>query len=118
MKYIIGLLLLAIALVIPTTLVFAFNASWAIKVDCSNGNFVTFHPSFTNNDQAKSFNVFVKENQSGIIVDLGTVQPGKTVEGIIATNLLTIPAGSVQFKIVDSSDQNSIDYQDLSYDAT
>jgi LPXTG-motif cell wall-anchored protein len=102
---------------VDETRAWAFSASAESYCD-SNG--VKIKVTFRNTEPQGAqwaMNVTAKDNQSGKEVNLGTVNPGQTVEGYIDPEAASINAGTVTVRMVWTDGRNGVDNRNINYSA-
>lgn len=97
---------------------FAWATRQSATAACSpenGGAIVTVQ--FTNTEDAKSMDVKAKDIQSGKTVDLGTIKPKETKNGIIKTESKELAKGAVQFTLTWTDGSSGKDTRSATYEA-
>lgn len=123
--------LLIVSLVgIPLTIVFlqqqqifqqqAWHTTQSANASCGPDAKVTINVTFSNTESlgdSNAMNVTVKDLQTGGVASLGTVNPGTTKNGTIATTRSSIAAGGVVFTLTWTNGRSGTDTRTANYPA-
>lgn len=100
-----------------TPMVSAWQTSQSASADCDRSGFADINVSFTNEENSRSMDVVAKDNQSGISVDLGTVNAHQTKTGEIVTGHSSVNNGTVTFTLTWTNDKSQHDTRTTNYNS-
>lgn len=98
----------------------AWNSNQSATVACNLQGMVDITAQFTNSESQGSSNamlVSIKDLQSGIEIDIGTINPGETKSATIATTQPSVAAGTVLFTLKWADGHGGTDSASASYPA-